>query len=182
MLNLLRSDFVADASTEAVARALAALTSADLLRLKRLAQLRARLLPGLEWDELLNEAVLRALDGSRQWPEGVPLLVFLAGIMRSLVDSRAAERRRLAERTLAGVEVRVSAPPEAQLHARQCLAAINRFFAGDPDVLVLIAALARQYLGGGEKSAPRLSQKRRDAARKRLARAILRGQLDGFLP
>jgi len=65
MLNLLRSDFVADASTEAVARALAALTSADLLRLKRLAQLRARLLPGLEWDELLNEAVLRALDGSR---------------------------------------------------------------------------------------------------------------------
>ena len=182
MLNLLRSDFVADASTEAVARALAALSSSDLLRLKRVAQLRARLLPGLEWDELLNEAVLRALDGARRWPEGVPLLVFLAGIMRSLVDSRAAERRWLAERTLAGVEVRVSAPPEAQLHARQCLAAINRFFAGDPDVLVLIAALARQYLGGSEKSAPRLSQKRRDAARKRLARAILRGQLDGFLP
>jgi len=182
MLNLLRSDFVADASTEAVARALAALTSADLLRLKRLAQLRARLLPGLEWDELLNEAVLRALDGSRQWPEGVPLLAFLAGIMRSHDDRRAADRRRQAERTLAGVEVRVSAPPEAQLHARQCLAAINRFFAGDPDVLVLIAALARQYLGGAEGSAPRLSQKRRDAARKRLARTILRGELDGFLP
>src|SRR6516225_5771661 len=68
MLNLLRSDFVADASTEAVARALAALTSADLLRLKRLAQLRARLLPGLEWDELLNEAVLRALTAHGSGP------------------------------------------------------------------------------------------------------------------
>lgn len=182
MLDLVRSDFAADAATEAIAQALAALTPSDLVRLKRLAQLRARLLPGLEWDELLNEALLRALDGSRRWPEGVPLLAFLAGIMHSLVDNRAAERRRLAERTLAGVESRVAASPEAQTHARQCLAAINQFFAGDPDVLVLIAALSRQYLGGAERSAPRLGRKRRDAARKRLARAILRGQLDGFLP
>ena len=182
MLNLLRSDLPADASTEAIARALAALTPSDLVRLKRLAQLRARLLPGLEWDELLNEALLRALDGSRQWPEGVPLLAFLAGIMRSLVDSRAEERRRLAERTLAGIEPRITASPEAQLHARQCLAAITQFFAGDPDVLALITELARQYLGDANKPIPRLSQKRRDAARKRLARAILRGQLDGFLP
>src|ERR1700739_1069559 len=97
MLNLLHSDFLADASTEAIARALAALTASDLVRLKRLAQLRARLLPGLEWDELLNEALLRALDGSRRWPEGVPLLSFIAGIMRSLVDGRAQQRRRLAE-------------------------------------------------------------------------------------
>jgi hypothetical protein len=64
----------AESSTETVARALAALTPSDLLRLKRVAQLRARLIPGLEWDELLNEALLRALDGSRRWPEGVPLL------------------------------------------------------------------------------------------------------------
>jgi hypothetical protein len=51
MLNLLRSDLTADASTEAIARALAALTPSDLVRLKRLAQLRARQLPGLEWDD-----------------------------------------------------------------------------------------------------------------------------------
>jgi RNA polymerase sigma-70 factor (ECF subfamily) len=185
MLHPVRSDTAAasaNASTEAVARALAALTSSDLVRLKRLAQLRARLLPGLEWDELLNEALLRALDGSRRWPDGVPLLAFIAGIMRSLVDGRVHERRRLAERTLAGGETRVVAPPDARLHARQCLAAIARFFAGDPDVLAFIGALAQQYLGGPDRPAPRLSQKRREAARKGLARAILRGQLDGFLP
>ena len=61
----------AESSTEAVARALATLTPVDLVRLKRLAQLRARLLPGLEWDELLNEALLRALDGSRRWPDSI---------------------------------------------------------------------------------------------------------------
>jgi len=183
MLDPVRSDIAAtETSTETIARALAALTPSDLVRLKRLAQLRARLLPGLEWDELLNEALLRTLDGSRRWPEGVPLLAFIAGIMRSLVDGRAQERRRLAERALAGSETPVSAPPDAQLHARQCLAAITQFFAGDPDVLALIAALARQYLGGADDPAPRLSPKRREAARKRLARAILRGQLDGFLP
>jgi DNA-directed RNA polymerase specialized sigma24 family protein len=185
MLDPMRSDTAAgsaETSTETVARALATLTSSDLVRLKRLAQLRACLLPGLEWEELLSEALLRALDGSRRWPDGVPLLAFIAGIMRSLVDGRMHQRRRLAERALAGSETRVAAPPDAQLHARQCLAAIADFFAGDPDVLALIAALARQHLGGSDDTAPRLSQRRREAARKRLARAILRGQLDGFLP
>jgi DNA-directed RNA polymerase specialized sigma24 family protein len=185
MLDLMRSDIAAistESSTETVARALAALTPSDLVRLKRLAQLRARLLPALEWDELLNEALLRALDGSRRWPEGVPLLSFIAGIMRSLIDGRMLQRRRLAERALAACETSVAAAPDARLHARRCLAAIAQFFAGDPDVLALIAGLARQYLGGNGRRAPQLSRKRREAARKRLARAILRDQLDEFLP
>jgi DNA-directed RNA polymerase specialized sigma24 family protein len=96
MLDPIRSDIAAgsaEASTETVTRALAELTPSDLVRLKRLAQPRARLLPGLDWDELLNEALLRALDGSRRWPEGVSLLSFIAGIMRSLVDGRVHERQ-----------------------------------------------------------------------------------------
>jgi hypothetical protein len=112
----------------------------------------------------------------------VPLLSFIAGIMRSLVDGRVHERRRLAERALAACETRVVEPPDAWLHARQCLAAIAQFFAGDPDVLAFIGALARQYLPGPHHPAPRLGRQRHEAARKRLARAILRGQLDGFLP
>jgi len=69
MLDLKRSDIPAvsaESSTETITRALAALTPSDLVRLKRLAQLRARQLPGLEWEELLNEALLRAFDGSRR--------------------------------------------------------------------------------------------------------------------
>ncbi|HEY1432814.1 MAG TPA: hypothetical protein VGF39_14490 [Stellaceae bacterium] len=41
---------------------------------------------------------MRALDDSCRWPDGVPLLAFIAGIMRSPVDGRVHERRRLAER------------------------------------------------------------------------------------
>jgi len=116
MLDPMRSDISAAPTAlvvEAVAGALAALTSAELLRLKWLAQLRARLLPGLEWEELLNEALLRALDGSRRWPEGVPLLAFIAGIMRSLVDGRVEERRRQAERALVVCETPVVTAPDA---------------------------------------------------------------------
>src|SRR5215471_9030459 len=166
MLKPMPSDFAdpAESSTETVARALAALPRSDLLRLKRVAQLRARLIPGLEWDELLNEALLRALDGSRRWPEGVPLLAFIAGIMRSLVDGRAQERRRLAERALAVGQTPAAPAPDARLHARQCLAAIAKFFAGDPDVLALIAALAQQHLGCADNPAPRSA---RSAARRR---------------
>jgi RNA polymerase sigma-70 factor (ECF subfamily) len=182
MFDSLRTDVGDAAATEAVARALHALTPGDLVRLKRIAQLRARAVPGLEWEELLNEALLRALDGSRVWPAEVSLLAFLAGVMRSLVDARAAHRRRLSERALACHAVTRAAPPDDGLHARQCLAAIDRFFADDPDVRQLLAGLADRHLGIRGKAAPALPQPRYDAARKRLARAILRGQLDGYLP
>jgi hypothetical protein len=68
-----------------VGAALAALSEEDLLRLRAIARLRARSLPGgMSWSDLLHEAVLRALTGARPWPPGVPLLAFLAGVMRSL--------------------------------------------------------------------------------------------------
>ena len=129
MLDLMRSDIAAgsaESSTETVARALAAPTPSDLVRLKRLAQLRARLVPGLEWDELLNEALLRALDGSRHWPDGVPLLSFILGIMRSLIDGRAQQRRHLAERALALAEPERPVLPFLMTGARELLEALPR--------------------------------------------------------
>jgi RNA polymerase sigma-70 factor (ECF subfamily) len=71
-----------------VGAALAALSDEDLLRVRAIARLRARSLPpgGMSWSDLLHEAVLRALTGARPWPPGVPLLAFLAGVMRSLCD------------------------------------------------------------------------------------------------
>ena len=151
MLDPIRSDTAAgsaESSTEPVARALATLTPSDLVRLKRLAQLRARLLPGLEWEELLSEALLRALDGSRRWPEGLPLLAFIAGIMRSLVDWRMHERRRLAERALAWSGTRVVAPPDAQLHARQCL------FRGRLQVAIQKRVISPVLASGGRAAPP----------------------------
>ena len=60
-------------------------TKMDLLRLKAVARLLARGLPAeVGWSDLLQEAFARVLDGSRQCPEDLPTVVFLAGIMRSI--------------------------------------------------------------------------------------------------
>ena len=76
--------------------ALEALSEEDLLRLRTLARQRARSLPpgAMSWRDLLHEAVLRALTGARPWPNGVPLLAFLAGVMRSLCDEQWRHHRR----------------------------------------------------------------------------------------
>ena len=69
------------------ASAIQALSETDLVRLKALAQLWSRGLPGgLGWADVLHEAIVRVLDGSRVWPPGVPILGFLSGVMRSICD------------------------------------------------------------------------------------------------
>ena len=78
-----------------VGAALAALSEEDLLRLRAIARLRARSLPGdMSLSDLLHEAVLRALTGAPTWPPGVSLLAFLAGVMRSLCDEQWRRYRR----------------------------------------------------------------------------------------
>jgi DNA-directed RNA polymerase specialized sigma24 family protein len=74
---------------------LAALSDADLLRLKRFAQLRSLRLPLLNWSDLLNEAIVRVLDGSRLWPPDVDFIVFLLQSIRSI----ASEQWRRIQRT-----------------------------------------------------------------------------------
>jgi hypothetical protein len=67
-------------TSEDVERALCGLSDGDLFRVRALASLRGRGLPGgIGWADLLQETVLRALDGSRGWPAGVPFVAFLAG-------------------------------------------------------------------------------------------------------
>ena len=84
----------AKAVPQDVRTALATMPAEDLVRLRAIARLRARSLPaGMSWSDLLHEAVLRALAGTRPWPPGVPLVAFLAGVMRSLCDEQWRRQR-----------------------------------------------------------------------------------------
>src|ERR1700685_1348441 len=75
-----------------VALALNIISRMDFLRLKAIARLHARgLPPDISWDDLLQEAFTRAVVGTRRKPQGVSMVAFLAGIMRSL---RTAHWRR----------------------------------------------------------------------------------------
>jgi hypothetical protein len=68
----------------------------DLLRLNWLARLYAARLRYGAVDEILGEAITRALEGRRPWPVTVGTVAFLAGVMRSI----ASEWRGKAERDL----------------------------------------------------------------------------------
>jgi DNA-directed RNA polymerase specialized sigma24 family protein len=169
------------------ALALRLITEMELLRLKTIAKLHARgLPPDVGWEDLLQEALTRVLIGARLPPENVPIVAFLAGIMRSLKSEhwRRATHRLGRLQTLridqAGdaardVELRDPAPtPERSLSARQELTAIKQLFADDSVALKIMAGLADDLSAEQIRSAHAISRTDYDSARKRMRRTLLR--------
>jgi RNA polymerase sigma-70 factor (ECF subfamily) len=171
-----------DRTTVDATRALQALSDADLVRLKALARLWSRGLPGgIGWADVLNEAVLRVLDGSRRWPADVPLLAFLSGVMRSICDDHWRRRRRepRAEADAAfGLSAEDTAPdPERTLAAAQALVEVHRLFARDPCALKIISGLADGLTASEICRHYGVAERDYDTARKRMRRALLRDGL-----
>jgi DNA-directed RNA polymerase specialized sigma24 family protein len=142
------------ASSLEVAKALAALSKADLLRLKRIGQLRAAGLASVGWEDLLNEAIGRAIGGERQWPLDVPFIGFLVQTIRSIAHEyrrRAQEERHAHEmRGQPGVNNGSALHPHAQdrvtperlLIAKDAITRIEALFAEDHFALEVLRGLA----------------------------------------
>jgi DNA-directed RNA polymerase specialized sigma24 family protein len=176
-------------SAAAVSHALALLSEADLLRLQALARLRARGLPdGVAWSDLLHEALARALDGSRQWPSNVPLLVFLAGVMRSICDEIWRRRRReagvIAPANDAECQAIACPAPDQErvVAAGQAIATIYRLFATDQTALLIISGLANGLSADDIRARNALSSMAYDSARRRIRRTLLRAGLTWSAP
>src|SRR5580692_8030187 len=137
-----------------VALALNLISRMDFLRLKAIARLHARGLPSdVSWDDLLQEAFTRAMVGTRRKPQGVAMVAFLAGIMRSL---RAEHWRRAHGGPASKEPLRIDhqrdlsraaelrdpgSDLERALLAREQIEAIEQLFAGDPVALGILAGL-----------------------------------------
>ncbi len=170
------------------ALALHLVTETDLLRLKAIARLHARLLPPeVTWSDLLQEAVARVLDGSRYAPPGVPLLAFLAGVMRSIKAEywRRARREalqlpKLAAAALeawdasAGEPIDPRSDMERGLEALQELAVIYQLFADDPHACHIIAGLAEERSPEEICESCGMSKTDYDSTRRRMRRLLLR--------
>jgi DNA-directed RNA polymerase specialized sigma24 family protein len=167
------------------ALALGLVSRMDLLRLKAIARVYARgLPPESTWEDLLQEALTRVFAGSRRRPENVPVVAFVAGILRSL----RAERWRRATREAGGDDtLRIdhehsaalalrdpASDPERALSARQQLLAIKELFAGDEAASSIIAGLGEGLSAEEIRRATGLSKTDYDSARKRIRRALLR--------
>jgi DNA-directed RNA polymerase specialized sigma24 family protein len=149
----------------------------NLLRLKASARFLARgLAPEIYWWDLLQEAFARVLNGSRRCPEGVPIDVFMTGVMRSI---RAEYWRRRLQQDISllvrGEEVSDPGPdPERAVLAQQELEAIKELFADDPVATHIITGLADGLSAEEIRTRYGLSTTEYDSARKRMRRALLR--------
>jgi DNA-directed RNA polymerase specialized sigma24 family protein len=186
-LNALKSYVALDGPTRDVASAIRALSSNDLLRLNALARLWTRGMPGaLSWADVLQEAIARALDGSRKWPPGVPLLAFLAGVMRSICDDHWRHEVREARVIVRGADaaeiraedVSASPDPERVVAAAQALSDIHELFSGDHAALKVITGLAEGLSAAEICKTYGMSEREYDATRKRMRRALLRADFD----
>jgi RNA polymerase sigma-70 factor (ECF subfamily) len=170
----------ADEPDDLVGRVLETVSKTDLLRLKVIARLHARGLPaGIGWTDLLHEAIVRVLDGSRKAPSGLSMVAFLAGVMRSIRAEHWRRLRRDARTFVADAgEERDPAPdPERSLAASEALAALDRMFADDPLALQVIEGLGEGLSAEEIRKAYAMSQTDYDSTRKRMRRALLRDGL-----
>lgn len=170
-----------------VAAAIDALSDLELVRLKALARLWSRDLPGgLGWSDILHEAIARVLDGSRSWPLDVPILAFLSGVMRSICDDhwrRARLEQRLLvsrddpdQRSWPSEEADDVPDPERVLAAAQTLANVYRLFEDDPLALKIIAGMADGLAAKEICEVNGISELDYDTTRRRMRRALLRDQ------
>jgi len=183
----LKSAAAAGRTAADAASAIDALSETDLVRLKALAQVWSRGLPGgLGWADVLHEAIVRVLDGSRVWPHGVPILAFLSGVMRSICDDYwrqvRHEQRLLVSRDdqdqggPSADPVDELADPERVAVAVAGLAEVFRLFATDPVALKIIDGMANGLTATEICSAYDICARDYDSARRRMRRTLLRHQ------
>jgi RNA polymerase sigma-70 factor (ECF subfamily) len=159
----------------------------ELLRLKTLARWYARGLPAdVTWEDLLQEALTRIIVGKRQMADGVAVVAFVAGVMRSI---RSEHWQRVAGMTARGragrsadsrsadrpIQLIDAVPgPDRAVMAQQELARVRSLFAADTTALRILEGLAQGLTAEEIRLASGLTETDYASARKRMRRVLLR--------
>jgi len=144
-----------------VVAAIDALTTAETLRLSKVASFRARGLAafglGTSADDLLQEAIARTLNGTRRWRKTVNFVTHLTQTIRSIANHAREELKGGtvapatsddADGKLDGIAVWSVAPdPERAAAAVEQLDKISESFESDPEVGLILTCLARGMTG-----------------------------------
>lgn len=160
---------------------------ADWQRAETLASAAVQGLVGWSPRDLLHEALVGLLDGSRTCPVGVHPMVMLASVMRSIVSN--ARQRVAASPVDLGVRVghvdgeyaedtrpaahgEVLLTPERVAEHRELLAAVEDLVKADDELQLLLMAWADGSRGDEAMQALGWDSKTHDAVRKRLTRRL----------
>ena len=189
---------VDDHATPAEASAaLERLESADLLRLEKIARLRARGLPHVEWRDLLHTAVERVVAGTRKWPQHIPIVHFMAGVMRSIASEHWEQHDRTTD---AGVfrEADLIRPgdgeqegpidcaasdtpaPEYELLAKEELDNIEALFIDNDQAWAIVMARTEGYAPGEIQESFDMTATQYASALKHIRRTLLKHTEKGY--
>ena len=182
-----------NATDAEVRAAIDALSKADAIRIKQFARKRGQLLQwrvgGPTWEDLIQEAVTRALTGSRRWNKSVPFVSFLLGIIRSISSHSArqiSKRKEISEIDLItedheGVErnpfalAETAEPdPHEELTAQELLVRIDALFDKDAEALLVIAGMREGLTGPEIRELLELDQRKHETIVKRIRRTLRR--------
>lgn len=126
-------------STTDIESALQTLPNMGWVRLRKIADVFARRYR-IEADELLHDAILRALDGCRRCPSNVDLIKFLSGVMRSIASDTLKMAKRRPELHLVSVtdgEESAYDPPDKQPNAEEALVTMQEISRIKQRIIVL---------------------------------------------
>lgn len=165
---------------------LAAFTAADWERAKAIAAGFCGGLTGWKPNDLLQETLVKLLDGARVWRRGLHPLVVLKTAMHS-VASNARKRNEASpidEHVVVNpLEVdeedktpvahgKVAVTPEDQTSGKQQMAALYAALGGDEELELLVMAWADGLRGAEAREELGWDEKKYDAARNRLLRRL----------
>jgi DNA-directed RNA polymerase specialized sigma24 family protein len=154
----------------------------DLQKLKQIARLRSYGLPISTWEDLLQEALFRALSGVRQWPKSVSFLAFLAQTMRSIASDERKQVQDIANESGDGVEdglakdindiAITTITPESQALARSSLSEIETLFKKDSDAMRVLEGLALGMSPNEIQTSSKMTSTQYATTQKRIQRAL----------
>ena len=147
-------------------------------------------------DELLQETMLRVLDGGRPWPQGVPLVPFLAGVMKSVAHGERAKVTRSPARRAASlydgsgalvIDMADAGPtPEEALTGEQAAGRLKQrvaaAFEGDFHAQILLEGMLEGMEGEALRGLTELDPTAYASKRRLIRRRLSKLQADGGQP
>ena len=170
----------ATANPAEVMTAIEGLSDASLLRLRSFARYRMRALGGralaATYEDLLSEAITATLAGQRRWNrEAVDIIGHLCGVMRSVSSHWMEDHATLPGEDFSRLEHAAPTPgADREASARQEVERIERHFAQDHLVLMILEAFKQGMKGPEVQSQLAISQTDYETAVKRLRRGVQR--------
>jgi DNA-directed RNA polymerase specialized sigma24 family protein len=146
---------------------------------------------GLGKGDLVQEAILRALDGSRNCPRDVSLMAFLVTSMQSIAGHERTKQRRLVSLNMAEtIDASVVDPaaaarsPEDDLVQKQSADAVQAIYAAfsdDPEAQLVLMGWTEELRGAALREATGLDQGQLDYAIRRIRTRMRKLYNEGML-